>query len=176
MFSYFWGTTAAAPAEQKRYGWVLRGITDEHSAKCHMPVCGLAGVFESAEAAQREVAWLALYSGCTHLRLLKVPLNCISGKAEETLHLRELRACAQDATAFEAVFVQDGPEKAQLVSAPLSLAELEAWCSQNAPQDAETIAKRLAQIKLATSACRWEHWSRGAYDALLQPPGKLKKQ
>jgi hypothetical protein len=153
---------------------VLRGISDEHSAKCHMPVCGLAGVFESAEAAQRETAWLALYSGCTHLRLLKVPLNRISGKAEETLNLRELRACGE--AAFEAVFVQDGPEKSQLVSAPLLLSELEAWCSSTAPQDPETTGQRVAQIKLAISAGQWERWSRGAYDALLQPLNKVKTQ
>jgi hypothetical protein len=139
-----------------------------------MPVCGLAGVFESAEAAQRETAWLALYSGCTHLRLLKVPLNCITGKAEETLNLRELRASGQ--AAFEAVFVQDGPEKSQLVSAPLLLSELEAWCSGAVQKDAETTAQRVAQIKLAISAGHWEGWSRGAYDALLLPLHKIKTQ
>ena len=74
------------------------------------------------------------------------------------------------------MFVCDAPEKAPLVSAPLLLSELDAWVSRCIPGTAEKRDVRLTQIKQAIAAGQWERWSRGAYDALLQPANKVKTQ
>jgi hypothetical protein len=154
--------------------WVVRGGADQHSGKCHEPINGLVGVFDTLEAAQREAGWLALFSGCVHLRLGRVPLNQIAiGKPVEVLCLRELRFEAE-ATSFRAIFVQDSIDKPQVAGPICEVRLLEAWMTQNG-FDGEPAAQRVAAIKqVLDKDPNSQHWTFGANDQLLHPIARTK--
>lgn len=157
--------------------WLLRGSDDQqiHSAKCCQPINGLMGVFDSLETAQTAAAWLALFSGCVHLRLGKVPTNRLAfGKPLEVLSLRELRF-GPEPSLFQAIFVQNSPDKPTVASPPLELASLEAWLKQNEALHGPKAERRLDELRLAIADQRWHLWSCGANDALLYPR-KLKSE
>ncbi len=145
--------------------WLLRGGSDKHSSKCHEPINGLIGIFDSLEEAQIQAAWLALLSGCVHIKLGKVAMNQLgSGKPMEILTLKELQPTDETNSSFQAVFVQDDPSKFDLVSKPLNLLNLEQWLMDNNFKGQEA---RVQTIRDETSKANWNLWSYGANDALL---------
>lgn len=160
-----------------RHCWLLRGSEDQqvHSAKCCQPINGLMGVFDSLEDAQTAAAWLALFSGCVHLRLGKVPANRLTfGKPLEVLSLRELRF-GPEPSLFQAIFVQSSPAKPTVASPPLELASLEAWLKLNEALQGSKAKRRLDELRQAIADKCWNLWSCGANDALLYPR-KLKSE
>lgn len=177
MFSYFgslWGSSAEAE-EAEQYCWMLRGGGTEHSAKCKLEINGFAGVFDSLEKAQTQVAWLALYTGCAHLRILKMPLNKACGKPSVTHAFKELKPL--DNETFQAIFVGNAPETPDTKGPILILSTLKEWCEDTKLESQKKRDCRLEELKLQLEAGEWHRWSLGATDAFLMPrEAKQKKE
>jgi len=176
MFSYFgslWGSSAEQETPAEQYCWMIRGGGAEHSAKCHLAVNGFAGVFDSLEKAQTEVTWLALYTGCAHLRILKMPLNKVCGKPSLTHAFKELKYLDNDT--FQAIFVGDAPEVPAAEGPILTVSTLKEWCEAAKPESQKKLDRRLVQIKTQLDAGEWQRWSLGANDAILMPRESKQK-